>query len=143
MINRSEALKESRELILRKRYPDIYTAINNAKSPEKLIASLLFAAGYKYVEGVQDEGKTTFLAGNAPEDLNEQIIYSKPDNVLRGKSKDIVEKTYLVLSAIEHELTKTLSQPHELVEQRIKQVCQWAGIDRDFFSTITANWSKV
>ncbi|MEZ9893429.1 helix-turn-helix domain-containing protein [Vibrio lentus] len=104
------------------------------------IMALIGANGFPYKENKVATGKVAFMAGHARNDLKEVLYFDTEKNIIKGELKCILEKTYLVLLAIEKDLREAVYWPQEMRQQRIAQIIEDLEIDRNFYSHILKNW---
>ena len=122
-----------------KPHHDISEAIVESSHPRELIGALLSAAGFPFVEWRIKEGTTNFLVGHSRNSLS-VVATLPPDNQLRGKFQALIAKIFLIVSAIENELTDATLLPQDLRAQRIKTFCDQHQIDDEIFTMVLKNW---
>ncbi len=111
--------------------------------PEKIkhiILALISANGFPYKNSIESNGIIEFYAGHDQSSLNLILTLDLHNSVLSGSLSKTIEKTYLVIDAIENELSSAMYLPHEMRQARINSVITRIGVDTSFYSTILRNW---
>lgn len=111
--------------------------------PEKIrqvILALISANGFPYKNAIESNGVIEFYAGHDQSSLTLILTLDLQSFVLSGALSNTIEKAYLVVDAIENELSNAMYFPHEMRQARINSVINSIGVDASFYSTILRNW---
>ncbi|WP_148663948.1 helix-turn-helix domain-containing protein [Kushneria konosiri] len=106
----------------------------------EVIDDLILINGFSYTKIDKKENDLEFYAGHSSKSLDKVVSYNCKDKQLVGDLKDVLEKTYLVLFAIEHELSAAMGFPHEMRMEEIKRVKERINVSNEFYSKILKSW---
>lgn len=110
---------------------------NNLKDA---ILALLSANGYLYKEAEENNGVLSFSVGHVSNSLNQILCIDTELKSVSGELKELVEKTYLTLFAIEKDLRDAIYWPQDMRKKAIENIIQRLEIDSEFYSHILKNW---
>ncbi|MEP8984165.1 helix-turn-helix domain-containing protein [Enterobacter cloacae] len=104
------------------------------------ICALIKANGFPFVNFSNNKGKVLFSAGYETEDMKDVFWINNNDNMYGGDLKNVIEKTYSSIYAIEVDLQDAIYWTQEMRNTRIVDIIDKIGIDNDFFNNILRNW---
>ena len=141
MINRENAIRQTKDYLVLNRVSNLEEALKNSGFPINLLASLLCAWGFPYIDTVKKEGGVDIKAGHLTEKHESKIFYDIESNSISGELNSTIKKVFMLVNAIENELTSAAILPPEIREQRIDKVTTAAEVEKSFFQHVLRNWS--
>lgn len=138
MLNKEQVLNESKDFIRNNYFLSLDEAIKKTPNAVTFLASLLFCCGFFYVKVKKEDQNITFFAGNLKDDLDEKLVFNKNTHTIRGKFYESLKKVFLLVTAIEHELSLPL--PYEMRRNKIIEICNRINVDMYCYERILQNW---
>lgn len=136
-----EKKRAVKDLIAFGSHPDLLGAITAApECADALVEALISANGFPYVECVEDASLVRFNAGHERESLQEVFVLDKRALRWEGSMSSIVEKTYLIVHAVENELSAATYLPPGMRQKAIQEVIRRTKADEALYSLIIRNW---
>lgn len=140
-MNNPDDKQALKEIVIAGELQDFYSmAKANPEKIKQIILALISANGFPYKNATESNGVIEFYAGHEQSSLNLILTFDARSLILSGSLSKTIEKTYLVIDAIENELSSAMYLPHEMRQARINSVINRIGIDASFYSTILRNW---
>lgn len=140
-MNNPDDKQALKEIVIAGELQDFYSmAKANPEKIKQIILALITANGFPYKNATESNGVIEFYAGHEQSALNLILTFDARSLILSGSLSKTIEKTYLVIDAIENELSSAMYLPHEMRQARINSVINRIGIDASFYSTILRNW---
>lgn len=140
-VNNSENKDTLKKIMIEGRFPTFSDLEGSKfKNIDKVILALISANGFPYEQVNSEKEPIEFYAGHEHDSLSLVLTYSTDKSLLDGDFKKIIEKTYLVIYAIENELSEAMYLPHDMRQRRVNTVIDSIGVDASFYSTVLKNW---
>ncbi|MBJ9948523.1 hypothetical protein I5729_05285 [Acinetobacter bereziniae] len=105
-----------------------------------VVFSLIEANGFPYKQIDKENGSLIFLAGHDAENLKPILKFNNLQEEGQGDLKSVIEKSYLVIFAIENQLNDLIYLPPEMRKEEISRVLKNLGVDESFYTNILKNW---
>ena len=111
---------------------------------EKLVSdvflALIKANGFPYVSVVNKHVRLDFFAGNEPNALRQVLWFDVKSHEVGGEFNVLIEKTFLVIVAIEKDLSDASYWTQHMRKERINEIMSQINVDSEFFSNVLRNW---
>ena len=130
-----------KNIILSEKYPTFKEL--QQLDPEEFISvvfALIEANGFPYKQIDKENGSLIFLAGHDSENLKPILQFNKAQEESQGELKNVIEKSYLVIFAIENQLNDLIYLPPDMRKDEISRVLKNLGVDESFYTNILKNW---
>lgn len=130
-----------KKIILSEKYPTFKEL--QQLDPEEFISvvfALIEANGFPYKQIDKENGSLIFLAGHDSENLKPILQFNKAQEESQGELKNVIEKSYLVIFAIENQLNDLIYLPPDMRKDEISRVLKNLGVDESFYTNILKNW---
>lgn len=141
MINCDDVIRQTRDYLVSNQVNNLEEALKKSKFPIRLLAALLYAWGFPYVESVEKENGVDIKAGYHHEELETKIFYDIESNNISGELSYTLKKVFMLVNAIENELTSAAILPSEMRQQRVEEVIDAVQVKKSFFKHVLRNWS--
>lgn len=115
-------------------------ATSGEEHMEQAILVLLDANGFPYKELKKQGDNLSFYVGHDSTALREILNINTSTSLISGEFRDLIQKTYLMLLAIEQDLTDAIYWPREMRINETDKILHRIGVDKDFYSNILKNW---
>ena len=139
-LDRAECLRIAKAYIVEHESGSLATALSDAACPRTaVLAALLYASGFYYVAVDESGGTAKYFAGPTADSASFQLALKINTGELSGAASNLVDIVYLVLDAIEHELSAAVYLPPDMKRRRVQAVCRRLGIEESFFSLVLRN----
>lgn len=130
-----------KKIILSEKYPTFKELQQiDSESLISAIFALLEANGFPYKQIDKENGSLIFLAGHDSENLKPILQFNNIHEEGQGDLKNVIEKSYLVIFAIENQLNDLIYLPPEMRKKEISRVLKNLGVDESFYANILKNW---
>ncbi|MGQ0816653.1 helix-turn-helix domain-containing protein [Acinetobacter baumannii] len=130
-----------KKIIFSKNYPTFNDLKSlDASNFELAILALIEANGFPYKKIERENNNIIFFAGHEPKNLKKVLKFNIIKSETDGELKNVIEKTYLIISLIENKLTDLVYLPPEMRREEISKILQELDIDENFYSNILKNW---
>ena len=140
MINKHEAKDITQKEIRDNPVYNLKKALDKYGSPIHLLGALLYVNGFPYVAYAEGDSIIEFSAGHDHSSLELKVVFDMNTKELSGPFLEILDKTFFLITAIEHELNDAMLLPYNLRIGRIDEVCKQIGVDHSFFDLVLHNW---
>ncbi|MEG1314053.1 MAG: hypothetical protein RSD40_07025, partial [Bacilli bacterium] len=130
-----------KKIILSEKYPT-FKELQQIDYEEfiSVVFALIEANGFPYKQIDKENGSLLFLAGHDSENLKPILQFNNVQEEGQGDLKNVIEKSYLVIFAIENQLNDLIYLPPDIRKEEISRVLKNLGVDESFYTNILKNW---
>jgi DNA-binding transcriptional regulator YiaG len=129
------------EAFYNRKYQNFEELVNsNDDYLKDAVLALLSANGFLFKEVKDNDCELCFFVGHVSSSLKCVLTIDKESKSVSGELKELIEKTYLTLFAIEKDMRDAIYWSPDIRKKRIAKLIQDLEIDTEFYSHILKNW---